>query len=138
VRDHYELYGLVYGFAARKALERSGSLLGEKLMQLAHDFSRARTPEEANQLAIGFHGAVVDGAASPRINVTLRAMSPLLPGTFYALVPKATKLQGPGFNAIARAFKREDGERAAEEYTKMMLRVAGEVVVLFRDRGLFV
>jgi DNA-binding GntR family transcriptional regulator len=138
VRDHYELYGVVYGFAARKALERSGSLLGDKLVQLAHDFSRAATPDEANQLAIAFHGAVVDGAASPRINVTLRAMSALLPGNFYALVPKAAELQRPGFNAIARAAKREDGERAAAEYEKMMVRVAREVVVLFRERALFV
>lgn len=138
VRDHYELFGLVYGFAARKALERSDSMLGDKLAQIAQDFARARAPEEANRLAITFHATVVDAAGSPRINVLLRAMSALVPGDFYQLVPKARGLQRPRFTAIARAVKRGDGEQAADEYEKMMRLVAREVVVLFRERGLFV
>jgi DNA-binding GntR family transcriptional regulator len=138
VCDHYALFGLLYGFAAQKALERTDSLLGEKLTQLAEDFSRADGPGEANRLAIAFHGAVVDAADSPRIDVVLRAMSALVPGNFHTLVPNATQLQRPGFIAIARAVKRGDGARAAAEYTKMMGRVAREVVVLFRERGLFV
>jgi DNA-binding GntR family transcriptional regulator len=138
VRDHYELYGLIYGFAAQKALQRSQSLLGEKLTQAAEDFSRSKTPEEANRLALAFHATVLDAADSPRINVVLRAMSALVPGNFHILVPTATELQRPGFTAIARAIRRQDGERAANEYAKMMRRVATEVVVLFRERGLFV
>lgn len=138
VRDHYELFGLVYGFAAQQALERSDSLLGEKVAQLARDFARADSADEANHLAIAFHAAVVEAAASTRINVLLRTMSALVPGNFHVLVPKATTLQRPGFTAIARAITRDDGEQAAAEYTKMMRRVATEVVVLFRERGLFV
>jgi DNA-binding GntR family transcriptional regulator len=138
VRDHYDLFGLVYGFAAQAALARSDSALGEKLVQIAEDFSKARSGREANGLAIAFHGAIVEAAASPRINVVLRAMSALVPGDFYKLVPKAKELQKPKFNAIARAVKRGDGPRAADEYAKMMRRVAGEVVLLFRERELFV
>jgi DNA-binding GntR family transcriptional regulator len=137
VRDHYELYGLVYGFAAQRALERSSTALGEKLVQVAQDFEHAQNPDEANRVAIAFHAAVVDAAGSPRINVLLRAMSALVPGNFYRLVPKAMELQRPGFSGIARAVKRGAGDRAADEYTKMMRRVAREVVVLFRERGLF-
>jgi DNA-binding GntR family transcriptional regulator len=137
VRDHYELFGLVYGFAAEKALARSDTLLGEKLAQLARDFSRASGPEEANRIAIAFHATVVDAAGSSRINVMLRAMSSLVPGNFHQLVPTAVTLQRPGFKAIARAMKRSDGEGAAIEYSKMMRRVATEVVALFRARGLF-
>ena len=81
---------------------------------------------------------MVDAAGSHRVNSVLRAMSALVPGNFHALVPRATELQRPGFAAIARAMKRGDGERAAAEYTKMMRRVANEVVLLFRERGLFV
>ena len=44
VRDHYELYGLVYGFAATKALERSPGALGDKLAPLAVDFAHAGEP----------------------------------------------------------------------------------------------
>ena len=126
------------GFAAQRSLERSNSMLGDKLAQIAKDFSRAQTPEEANRLAITFHATVVDAAGSPRINALLRAMSALVPGNFYTLVPQATELQRPRFTAIARATKRGDGDGAAAEYRKMMQGVAREAVVLFRERGLFV
>lgn len=138
VRDHYELYGLVYGFAAQKAIERSDAMLGDKLMQLAQDFGQARTAKSSNRLAIEFHATIVDAASSPRINTLLRAMSGMVPGNFYTSVPTAAKLQRPRFTAIARAVKRGDSELAASEYTKMMRRVASEVVNLFRERGLFI
>jgi DNA-binding GntR family transcriptional regulator len=138
VRDHYDLFGLVYGFATQTALARSDAGLGDKLLQISDDFSTARTAREANRLAIAFHAAIVEAAASPRINVVLRAMSALVPGDFFKLVPKAKEMQRPAFNAIARAVKRGDGQRAADEYAKMMRRVAGEVVLMFRERGLFV
>jgi DNA-binding GntR family transcriptional regulator len=138
VRDHYELYGLVFGFAAQKALERADSLLGEDLKLIARDFANAQTPEAANPLSLAFHANIIRAADSPRISGLLRAAATLLPGNFYTSVPAAMELQRPGFTAIARALTRGDGERAAAEYAKMMRRVANEVVVLFRDRGLFV
>jgi DNA-binding GntR family transcriptional regulator len=137
VRDHYELYGLVYGFAAKKALERADGVLGEKLVQLAADYSRAGGPTEAQEIALAFHSAVIEAASSPRVDVVLRALSALVPGEFYALVPDALELQRAGFEGIADACRRGDGDRAATEYSKMMVRVAGEVVNLFRRRGLF-
>jgi DNA-binding GntR family transcriptional regulator len=137
VRDHYELYGLVYGFASKKALERSAGVLGEKLGQLATDYAAAVDPSEAQRIALAFHAAVIDAASSPRVTVLVRALSALVPGDFYELVPNAMNLQRPGFSAVARACRRGDGERAASEYAKMMRVVGEEVVRLFRRRGLF-
>jgi DNA-binding GntR family transcriptional regulator len=138
VRDHYELFGLVYGFASRRALHRKDAGLGDKLLQLARDFAATDSERDANRIAIAYHAAIVDAANSSRINVLLRSMSALVPGNFYTLVPKALELQRPGFTAIARAVKRDDADAAAAGYTKMMQRVGGEVVVLFRERDLFV
>lgn len=137
VRDHYELYGLVYGYAAKKAIERSDGVLGDKLVQLAEDFARAVEPAEAQHIALAFHAAVADSASSPRINVVVRALSALVPGDFYELVPNAMALQCPGFAAIANAIRHDHADRAAGEYATMMRGVAGEVVRLFRRRGLF-
>ncbi|MGO9877606.1 MAG: GntR family transcriptional regulator [Acidimicrobiia bacterium] len=137
VRDHYELYGLVYGFAAKKALERSDGALGEKLVQLADDYASATDPAEAQRIALAFHAAVISAACSPRVNVLVRALSALVPGDFYELVPNAKELQRPGFSAVAGACRSSDGERAADEYAAMMREVGGEVVRLFHRRGLF-
>ena len=137
VHDHYELYGLVYGFAAKKALERSDGVLGEKLTQLADDYERTDDPAEAQRVALAFHAALIEAAGSPRIEVVLRALSALVPGDFYELVPDAMVLQRVGFRAIADSCRRGDGDAAADEYCRMMVGVASEVVRLFRRRGLF-
>jgi hypothetical protein len=79
----------------------------------------------------------VEAACSPRIDVAVRAPAALVQGNFYKLVPNALKRQRAGFSAIARACQRGDGQQAADEYAKMMRGVAGEVVRLFRRRGLF-
>ena len=84
-----------------------------------------------------FHAAVVDAAASPRIDVVVRALSALVPGDFYELVPDAMELQRVGFDAIARACTQGDSAGASVAYSVMMEAVAGEVVRLFDRRGLF-
>jgi DNA-binding GntR family transcriptional regulator len=136
VRDHYELYGLVYGFAAKRALARKAAGLEDELAKLADAFSEADDPEELESLAIDFHAAITGAARSPRINVVLRAMSGLVPGNFFELVPDAIEGERRGLTAIARAMKRHDGDRAATEYQRMMRRQADNVVAVLRERGL--
>jgi DNA-binding GntR family transcriptional regulator len=136
VRDHYELYGLVYGFAAKRALARKAPGLEDELAKLADAFSEADDPDELEGLAIDFHAAITGAARSPRINVVLRAMSGLVPGNFFELVPDAIEGERRGLTAIARAMKRRDGDRAATEYQRMMRRQADNVVAVLRERGL--
>jgi DNA-binding GntR family transcriptional regulator len=137
VHDHYELYGLIHGFAAKKALERSHSLLAEKLTQLAADFAAASEPREAQETAVAFHLAIVDAARSPRIEVVLRGLSAMVPGQFFERVPEAMSRQRAGFSEIANAFARDDPDRGAVAYVSMLRDVGNEVVRLFRERGLF-
>ncbi len=136
VRDHYELYGLVYGFAAKRALARKAPGLEDELAKLGDAFNQTDDPEELESLAIEFHAAITGSARSPRINVVLRAMSGLVPGNFFELVPAAIEGERRGLTAIARAMKRRDGDRAATEYQRMMRRQADNVVAVFRERGL--
>lgn len=136
VRDHYELYGMVYGFAAQRALARKPEGLGDRLVELADEINQVDDPEELQNLVIEFHAAITGAARSPRINVVLRAMSGLVPGNFFELVPSAVEGERRGLSAIARAMKRGDGERAAPEYQRMMRRQADNVVAVLRDRGL--
>ena len=137
VVDHYELFGLIYGFAAQRALARSKEDLVGNLKLILEEFRKASDPEDMQRLSIAFHGEIVDSAASPRINVALRAMSALVPGNFFAAVPAAVDIERKGLAAIVRAMKRGDGSRAAEEYGKMMRRVGERVAQLFKERGLF-
>jgi DNA-binding GntR family transcriptional regulator len=135
--DTYELFGLVYGFAVRRAIGRARPDLAVRVDELARQLTRTDDPEEMQRLTIAFHAAVVDAAASPRIKVVLRAMSGLVPGNFFALVPGAIEVEQQGLTDIAQAVARGDADRASDEYESMMSRIGELVVRLFAERGLF-
>ena len=94
-------------------------------------------PQEIHRLTIAFHAAIVDAAASPRIKVVLRAMSGLLPGNFFELVPGAIDIERKGLAAIAKAVGERDADKGSGGYERMMRRQGELVVKLFADRGLF-
>jgi DNA-binding GntR family transcriptional regulator len=137
VHDHYELFGLMYGFAAQRALDRSEADLAAQLRPVLDAFDGTQDPDELQRLSIAFHGTIVEAAASRRINVALRAMSALIPGNFFATVPDAVAIEKRGFRSILRAIEQSDSEKASQEYAKMMRKVGDEVVQLFKKRGLF-
>jgi DNA-binding GntR family transcriptional regulator len=137
VHDHYELYGLICGFAADRALARGAADLPQQLADIQTSFARATTAEEFYDLSLAFPAAILKAAASPRVNVAMRAMSALVPGNFFELVPNAVAVEKRGLAAIVRAMKQGDGERASAEYVKMMRQVGNKVAQLFKERGLF-
>jgi DNA-binding GntR family transcriptional regulator len=136
VRDNYELFGLVYGFAAERALDRSGPELVDRLRKIKAA-STTKDPVEFEAVATAFHAAVVDAARSPKIKVLLRAMSALVPGEFFALVPDAMAPWRRAFGSILKAFESGDADAAAEEFQRVMRRVGEKVVDVFEERGLF-
>lgn len=137
VRDTYDLFGLVYGFAVRRAVERSDGELAVRLRGLADAVGARDDPDEIGANVLAFHAAIVDAAASPRVRVVLRSMSGLIPGSFFALVPGAIESERKGLSAIARAVGRHDAEKAAAGYERMMRKQGEHVVQLFAQRGLF-
>ncbi|MGZ4729297.1 MAG: GntR family transcriptional regulator [Acidimicrobiales bacterium] len=136
VRDHYELYGLVYGFAVERAVLRSGTELGPALKVILRELQQTDDPIEIGRLTLQFHGKVIDAAQSPRIRVVLRSMSALIPGNFFELVPGAVDSEKRGFAAIVRAVAKGDGERAAAEYARTMKAQGDRVVQVLKGRGL--
>jgi DNA-binding GntR family transcriptional regulator len=137
VHDHYELYGILYGFAAQKATERYGSQLARDLVPVCDEIKAATDPHSVTELAIAFHAKVVDAAASPRLRVMLRGMSGMVPGDFFELVPGAIDIERQGFDRITKAIARGDGDKASQQYLQLMQRQGDEVVRVFEDRGLF-
>lgn len=138
VLDHYELYGLIYGFAAKRALERSGDALLSHLTEIVKTLpDLTEDPGAFGRSVLAFHRSLVDGARSPRIAVALRSMSNLVPGNFFALVPGSIQVEGRGLPAILRQLKRGDADAASDEYVRMMQRIGELVSAVFEERGLF-
>jgi len=137
VRDHYELFGLVYGFAGRLAIARSGSELVGRLSELLGACDGTDEPVEFGRYASSFQATVVEAAQSPKVKVLLRAMSALVPGDFFALVPDAMAVWRRSFTAVLKAFRRGDGDAVNGEFQRAMRRIGEKVVAVFEERGLF-
>jgi DNA-binding GntR family transcriptional regulator len=137
VRDHYELFGLLYAYSAEKALARSGPELIERLAKIERQFREERDPVKAGRIVLTFHAAVIDAAHSARIKVLFRAMSTVVPGDIFEHVPKTIDVERKALPGILRAMRGGDSEKVAAEYARMMGRIGDEVVVVFRARGLF-
>ncbi|WP_106401668.1 GntR family transcriptional regulator [Actinocorallia populi] len=137
VRDHYELYGLFYGFGVRRAVERKGTALAEPLRVLQEQIAAATDPETLHRLTLDFHRTVIEAAQSPRLRTMLRQMTDIVPGNFFALVPGADAVEREGVAAIVTAIERGYPELAEREYATMLRRQGDLVVELFHARGMF-
>jgi DNA-binding GntR family transcriptional regulator len=137
VRDHYALFGLVYGFAARRALARDDGSLAGTLDAILGELGAKDDPTKAGHVALAFHDAVIAAARSPRIQTIMGAMSGLIPGNFFAMVPGSIPVERKGLTAIAKAVRKGDGDAAAKEYERMMRGHGDLVVALFHSRGFF-
>jgi DNA-binding GntR family transcriptional regulator len=137
IRDSYELFGLVYGFATRCAMARSDDGVVDRLAELARELRATDDPVEVERLAAAFHTTTVDAARSPRIKVVLRATARLVTGNFFAEVPGATAVERKGVDAIVEALRAGDVDGASDAYLDMLRRQGELVVALFESRGLF-
>ena len=137
LRDHYELYGLVLGFAARRALERvDADALAAKLTTLAKQVAKAKEPALLGELTVDFHDTVLRASTSRPSAKLLRALSQMVPGDFFSLVPHAMVVERRGLPKIAAAIAARDGEAADAEYRRVMHAVGDDVLAVFAARGL--
>jgi DNA-binding GntR family transcriptional regulator len=138
VHDHYELFGLIYGFAARRAIERDGTALAERLQSLVTQLPASDDePARFGEIARTFHAEVVAAARSPRVDVALRSLSNLVPGEFFTLVPDSMAIERRLLRTIQAAVTSHDADGAAAAYAAMMRPIGELVVALFKERGLF-
>lgn len=137
VRDHYALYGLVYGFAAQRATERSTPELVSRLGAVCDRLDGEDDPAAVARLNREFDGLIMKTASSPRLRAVLRAMVGIVPGNFFALVPGAVEVERAGSRTVLQAIAAGDGGAAAGAYATMLQRQGDLVADLFKSRGLF-
>lgn len=137
VRDSYELLGLVYGFAVRRAMARSGDGLVGDLATIERALRATSDPDTFHDLTLRFHNTIVEASRSPRIKVMLRSTTGLVSGNFFEKIPGAIEVERRGSTAIVRALRKGDIDRAVDRYQDMLKRQGDLVVEVFDARGLF-
>ena len=103
VRDQYELYGLAFGLAVRRATEQGGGGFVDELAGIHRKLAAATDPDDFAACNDAFLGLIVDTAHSPRVQAVLRVLSGLVPGNYFVEVPGAlATLRQRGFPCIGR------------------------------------
>jgi DNA-binding GntR family transcriptional regulator len=137
IRDQYELYGLAFGLATRRAAERGGDSFVDELAAIHSQLLAATGPEEFSERNGEFLGLIVKAASSPRVQAVLRVLAGLVPGNFFAVVPGAIETQRTGTTAMMRAVRKSGGDAAAEACLVMMRRQGNAVIKLLDTRDFF-
>lgn len=139
VRDHYELYGMVFGLMASRVAERADDAGRARLLVAAVDVASSDTsdPRAFNDRNRAFLRTLEEVAAAPRLTSMARVMTSIVPGNFFREIPGAVEGQRRGIAAVAAAVEARDPAKASDEF-RNLLRAQGEaVVVLLDSRGVF-
>jgi DNA-binding GntR family transcriptional regulator len=137
LRDHYELLGLVYGLAARRATERATDDGLDQLVEAQRRLAAAGSPDELHETNDVFLRTLLALAHSPRLGSVMRNMSTVVPGNFFELVPGSGQVQQAGSKRIVVAIVAHDAVVAADACVSL-LRDQGDLVIeLLASRGMF-
>jgi DNA-binding GntR family transcriptional regulator len=136
IEDHYELLGLLFGLAARRATEHATPEDIEDLITQQHALRAAEDPDDFRHASDKLIREMFTVADSPRLSAVSRTMTGIVPGNFFAVVPGTIADQKRTTARIVKAIAAGDADKAAEEWLKLMRRHGQQVVALLRERNL--
>lgn len=137
VRDHYEVFGLIYGLTARRATERGSAERVTELMEAQRVVKRAEDADSFFRANNDFLRQLFAMANSQRLASLSRLLRNIVPGNFFEAVPGAMANQKRGVSAISKAVKAGDGELAERECLTLMRHQGDAVINLLGTRLLF-
>lgn len=137
IQDHYELYALIYGHATRRTAERADQATLAELAKLAASIEAAPDASTLFEQVARFHAIVHEVGGSPRLRALVIALSGIVPGNFFAVIPGASEIAHKGFVRIVEAIRADDPEEAARRCGAMHRAHGERVVAYLEGRGLF-
>ncbi len=137
VRDHYDVFGLIYGLTARRATERGTPEGIAALTAALREVKRASGTEAFWVANNDFLRQLFALAGSQRLASLARLLRNLVPGNFFEAVPGAMANQKRGVTAIVKAVRASDQVLAEQECQTLMRRQGDAVVALLSSRQLF-
>lgn len=136
IEDHYELLGMLFGLAARRATEHATPEQIEGLIAQQHALRATDDPDEFRRESDQLIRQMFRIADSPRLSAVRRVMTGIVPGNFFAEVPGTIADQKRTTARIVKAIAARDADKAADEWIKLMRRHGRHVIDLLRERNL--
>ncbi|HEX5096375.1 MAG TPA: GntR family transcriptional regulator [Acidimicrobiia bacterium] len=137
VRDQFQLFALLFGFAARRCIEHDDAALLGELTRMYDALAQSSDPAEIDSIVYAFHWAIADGARSARLTAVLRGMSAYFPGTFFSLSGASDAIERREMGALLDAMRERKADAAVATYERLMYDLTDIAIKKLRDRGLF-
>ncbi|MCU1392459.1 MAG: transcriptional regulator, GntR family [Ilumatobacteraceae bacterium] len=114
VLDRFALYGRLYGFAAVRALQRMTPDDLRTLQRSAQTLARVAGPKAFERANNEYMSTFVSLSGSSRLRAVLRSTAQIVPGNFFATVPKSVGIQRNGVGRLQHAFDTGDASGAEQ------------------------
>ncbi|MDO8363118.1 MAG: GntR family transcriptional regulator [Actinomycetota bacterium] len=138
IRDHYELYGLLQGFAVRRVARDADPAVLAELGQIAADAAEQDDIAELTRLSIAFARVINRAAGNDRLKLLIRAMTRFAPGEYYlSNVPDALQRNRTAMSEQLHAVESGDPEAAAEACARGWERTGEEMIAHLVRTGVF-
>lgn len=134
IADHFELFGLIYGFAARRTAERATPEDVKVLAERLEEIEQARQSDQMIRAVSRYRDELVRVGGSPRLNVLMLSLATIVPGNFFKAIPGAMPIAREGFAKALDAIRSGDAERADRACVEMMRAHASNVVAAQKKR----
>lgn len=113
ILDHYEMFGLLAGLAAKRAAERMDEAGFAQIEAMIDRMDATDDPAELDELNYLFHRQVNKAGSSRRLTVVLRLLSASMPTNYFEYNAAWKRQAVVEHRAILDALRSRDGEAAS-------------------------
>lgn len=135
VLDAYAIYGLISGYAARRAAERVTDEQVEQLARWADEMETTKDVEHQTDLNFEFHALVNRVGGSRRLRSALKGISRTLPTNFFGVRWHWSEHAHDDHREIVSALRSREGDRAFETMYEHLWRSGEHAVAMLEDAG---
>jgi DNA-binding GntR family transcriptional regulator len=133
--DHYEIYGMVEGIAARRAAQNLSDAELEKLAEITAQMHQDDLPERQEKLNYEFHRAINIAGGTPKLLTVLHALSKTMPARFFEIAGGWAEVAGDQHRQIEAALRIRDGAAAEQAMYEHILSGGEYAVKMLRESG---
>lgn len=134
-RDHYEMYGVLSGLAAKRAAATVDEEFLERLEKIQAEFEATDDPHREDELNFEFHQAINRAGRSKRLTAVLRLLSKNMPTHFFEFHREWEPVSIDEHRNIIEALRGRDGDAAFQMVYDHFASVGGQAVNQLRSSG---
>jgi DNA-binding GntR family transcriptional regulator len=135
IADHYRVYGMAQGLAARRAAKRVTGPTLQRLEQLHDQMGKSEDPDVLHDLNWEFHSLINQTGGSARLRSILHQLSRNLPREVYEAAPGADAKANADHQEFLEALRTGDGDRADQVSRRHVQAEADHVIAKLMGDG---